>query len=59
MKTQGQLDYEEDVRNTPNYPNGTPRATWEQLGALSRYSWERINNDIKKIANDFGWTNGN
>jgi hypothetical protein len=54
MKTQGQLDYEEDVRNTPNYPNGTPRATWEQLGALSRYSWDRKYNDRNKIANDFG-----
>ena len=52
MKTQGQLDYEEGVRNTPNYPNGTPRATWEQLGALSRYSCERKYNDSNKIAAD-------
>lgn len=33
--------YEEDVRRWPNYDNGEPRKTWEQLSEISRWSWIR------------------
>lgn len=40
-KTQGQLDYEADCAERPNYQDGTPRKTWAQLSDIARDSWER------------------
>lgn len=40
-KSQGQLDYEIDVKRVPFYEDGTPRKTWEQLSDIARYSWEK------------------
>jgi len=39
--TPGQMAYEIDVANTPNYPDGAPRPGWEKLGQLERSSWEK------------------
>lgn len=33
--------YEADVAAQPAYGDGTARKTWEQLGAVERWSWER------------------
>lgn len=38
--TPGQLAYEEDLRRCPNYHDGTPRKTWDQL-TFERQSWQR------------------
>lgn len=39
-KTPGELAYERDVQETPNYRNGQPRASWEDIGDIARQSWE-------------------
>lgn len=39
--TPGQLAYEEDVRRSPSYPDGSPRKAWAALGDVERWSWER------------------
>jgi hypothetical protein len=41
QKTPGQLAYEEDVRLSPTYQDGTPRLRWDQLDEVRRWSWER------------------
>ena len=41
FKTRGQQAYERDVMLTPNYCNGVPRAKWEALPDIARWSWER------------------
>lgn len=41
-KTQGQLDYEEDVRERPFYHDGAPRKTWAQLPEWAQWSWNRL-----------------
>lgn len=41
MKTLGQLAYERDVLLTPNYHDGSPRAKWENLDDVAKWSWER------------------
>jgi hypothetical protein len=33
--------YEEDVRRRPNYPDGAPRKTWDELPTIARLSWGR------------------
>ena len=33
--------YEEDVRRRPKYHDGASRKTWEQLGAVEKWTWER------------------
>ena len=35
----GRADYEADVRRRPNYHDGAPRKTWEQLSEIARQSW--------------------
>jgi hypothetical protein len=40
-KTSGQLAYEMDLAKTPLYHDGGKRRTWEQLGEIERWSWER------------------
>lgn len=40
-KTQGQKLYEADVERRPNYHDGAPRKTWDQLNDLAKWSWER------------------
>jgi hypothetical protein len=40
-KSAGQLLYETDVAVRPNYHDGKPRKSWEQLDATERWSWER------------------
>lgn len=42
-KSAGQIDYEKDLVLQPNYPDGTPRKTWDQLGELEQSSWHRRN----------------
>lgn len=41
QKSPGQLAYEQDAQNTPRYPDGAPRRTWEQLSPIARDTWER------------------
>jgi hypothetical protein len=41
MKTKGQIDYEEDVKRTPTYHDGTPRKQWSEIGDVAQWSWER------------------
>lgn len=42
-KSQGQIDYEMDLKRKPIYHDGTPRKKWEELSDISRWSWERKN----------------
>lgn len=37
----GREAYVEDVRRRPNYDDGSPRMTWEQLGPVEQGSWVR------------------
>ncbi|WP_306150696.1 hypothetical protein [Roseovarius sp. MMSF_3281] len=37
----GRKAYEADVARQPNYPDGTPRKTWDQLRAIEQWSWGR------------------
>jgi hypothetical protein len=37
----GQQAYEADVKAEPLYRDGTPRKTWEQLGEVEQWSWNR------------------
>ena len=39
--TPGRADYEADLVRRPLYHDGTPRKTWDQLGELERWWWER------------------
>ena len=41
VKTQGEYDYESSVKARPNYDDGAPRKTWEQLGEVEQWSWNR------------------
>lgn len=41
MKTLGQIAYEQDVSNQPTYHDGSARKTWQELGEIEKYSWER------------------
>lgn len=41
MKTRGQADYEADLQRRPFYHDGTNRKTWDQLGKVEKWSWER------------------
>lgn len=41
MKTQGQIDYENELSINPCYPWGELRPAWECLSNIARYSWER------------------
>jgi len=40
-KTVGQVAYEQDLVNTPNYLGGSPRPQWEKLSGPVQWSWER------------------
>lgn len=40
-KSPGQIAYEASVAACPTYHDGSPRRTWEQLGDVARWSWER------------------
>ena len=37
----GRLAYEDDVRQTPLYHDGTARPGWDRLDKISQWSWER------------------
>ncbi len=39
--TPGRIAYEADVLKTPRYHDGAPRKTWEQLGEVEQWSWNR------------------
>jgi hypothetical protein len=39
--TPGQEAYERDLQQRPFYHDGGQRKTWEQLGDVERWSWER------------------
>lgn len=41
MKTKGQLAYEADVSRRPTYHDGAKRKTWDQLGEIEQWSWQR------------------
>ncbi len=41
QKKPGQLAYESDCLNEPNYHDGTTRKTWFELPALAQWSWNR------------------
>lgn len=45
-KTQGQLDYEENVRKYPLYHDGTPRPAWDELHEIARQSWEEVKDAV-------------
>lgn len=38
----GRAAYEASCAAVPNYHDGTPRKTWQQLGQVERWSWERL-----------------
>lgn len=40
-KTQGQRDYEIDLKYTPTYNDGTPRPDWTALDDTAKWVWER------------------
>lgn len=40
-KQPGQLAYEADVALRPNYHDGSPRKTWDELDNIERWSWSR------------------
>jgi hypothetical protein len=40
-KSPGQLAYEEDVRRCPNYHDGAPRISWNQLYDHEKASWHK------------------
>lgn len=39
--TNGQIAYEAELKARPTYDDGSPRRTWEQLGPIAQWSWER------------------
>lgn len=39
--TAGQRAYEEDCRHEPTYGDGAARKSWDQLGAVEQWSWQR------------------
>jgi hypothetical protein len=39
--TCGRAAYEADVKKRPTYHDGSPRKTWDQLGTVEQWSWER------------------
>ncbi len=41
QKKPGQLAYEADCLNEPNYHDGTKRKTWFELDAVAQWSWNR------------------
>jgi hypothetical protein len=40
FKSPGQIAYDKDVAERPLYHDGAPRAAWERLSEIARYSWE-------------------
>ncbi len=40
-KSAGQLAYEADCLNEPNYHDGRKRKSWFELPALAQWSWNR------------------
>ncbi len=41
LPARGKADYEADVLKRPTYHDGAPRKTWEQLGSLEQWSWNK------------------
>ena len=37
----GREAYEAAIAARPNYPDGSARKTWDQLGSAERWSWSR------------------
>jgi hypothetical protein len=37
----GQQAYETDVKGHPNYHDGLPRRTWQQIGKAAQASWNQ------------------
>jgi hypothetical protein len=37
----GEQAYEADVKACPNYHDGTPRRTWDEIGPVSRATWDK------------------
>jgi hypothetical protein len=46
--TPGQSAYERDLAQQPSYHDDSKRPTWDKLGAIARWSWER--NPTDRIA---------
>lgn len=44
----GREAYEADVARKPLYHDGTPRKTWDQLGEIEQWSWNRPSNERTK-----------
>lgn len=40
-KAPGQVDYEADLKRRPNYHDGSPRKSWDELDDIARWSWEK------------------
>lgn len=45
----GRAAYQADVMKWPNYNDGAPRKTWEQLGDVERWSWCRNPTPPKRV----------
>jgi hypothetical protein len=43
MKTQGQINYEIDVKRKQTYHDGTPRKQWSELSDIAQWSWNSSN----------------
>jgi hypothetical protein len=41
LRTRGQIAYEADVRERPNYHDGTPRRKWHELSEVAQWSWNK------------------
>ena len=41
VQSNARAAYEADVKRRPNYPNGEPRKSWDELSSVARWSWGR------------------
>ncbi|WDL96918.1 hypothetical protein [Alicyclobacillus sp. ALC3] len=48
-RSQGQRDYEADLKRKPTYHDGTPRPQWSELDLVARWSWERGPNKPSEV----------
>ena len=42
FKLRGQLAYEEDLKRTPTYHDGSLRPSWKGLSSVAKWSWNRM-----------------
>ncbi len=45
------MAYEADMKARPNYHDGTPRKTWDQLCEVAQWSWNRPEARQERVGN--------